>query len=286
MAFGGGVVLRKSKPNWEKRLSIAYLLVRITLVLSLILGGYALYPRIRSILDNGSKGSEALTATLTNTSKVTDNLNTATGRISDLIGPTEKRDEQPQTVAHTVALVNDEIQPTGKAARKVLADTSEAVQAATDLTTDGRRTTESVNRSLGTLDTLMAQAGNAVEELKTPVSDAVKGTRPVLENVASITGQIADAAPLYLDCDHNPDCAFNRFQGTSKAIEKASQAITLRLPDFLDTAQDTNRNFGHMVSTFDGAVTRYFAPSPLRDKLLKLIPIAGELFVVGKAASK
>ena len=40
--------------------------------------------------------------------------------------------------------------------------------------------------------------------------------------------QIDDAAPLFLDCDHNPDCFFNRYQGVSKSIEKvgvSSQGI-------------------------------------------------------------
>src|SRR5580692_11227041 len=46
--------------------------------------------------------------------------------------------------------------------------------------------------------------------------------KPSLDHTAAITAQVNDALPLYLDCDHNPDCAFNRFQGTSKAIERAS----------------------------------------------------------------
>ena len=31
-----------------------------------------------------------------------------------------------------------------------------------------------------------------------------------------------DALPLFLDCDHNPDCVFNRYVGASKGIERAA----------------------------------------------------------------
>ena len=36
--------------------------------------------------------------------------------------------------------------------------------------------------------------------------------------------QLDDAAPLFLDCDHNPDCFFNRYQGVSKSIEKVGES--------------------------------------------------------------
>ncbi len=46
---------------------------------------------------------------------------------------------------------------------------------------------------------------------------------PILAHSSSIVRQVDEALPLFADCDHNADCAFNRFQGTSKAVEKAAQ---------------------------------------------------------------
>jgi len=50
-----------------------------------------------------------------------------------------------------------------------------------------------------------------------------------------------DAAPLFLDCEYNPDCVFNRYVGASKGIERAAM------------------NFGQMSSDVRGAA------SPKRD---------------------
>ncbi len=72
------------------------------------------------------------------------------------------------------------------------------------------------------------------------VLDAVNGIRddlrPTLEHSATITGQVNDSLPLFLDCDHNPDCVFNRYVGASKGIEKAAG------------------NFGQMSSDVRGAL--------------------------------
>lgn len=49
--------------------------------------------------------------------------------------------------------------------------------------------------------------------------------QPALEHSASVAAQFDDALPLFLDCDHNPDCAFNRYVGASKGIERAALNI-------------------------------------------------------------
>jgi hypothetical protein len=45
---------------------------------------------------------------------------------------------------------------------------------------------------------------------------------PVLAQSAAAAAQVNDALPLFLDCDHNPDCVFNRYVGASKGIERAA----------------------------------------------------------------
>ena len=62
--------------------------------------------------------------------------------------------------------------------------------------------------------------------------EEVRGdVQPVLKHASSVAAQVDDAAPLFLDCEYNPDCAFNRFQGTSKAIEQMAQAGAKAAPE-------------------------------------------------------
>jgi hypothetical protein len=69
------------------------------------------------------------------------------------------------------------------------------------------------------------------------------GLKPILDHAGNIAKQVDDNAPMFLDCDHNPDCVFNRFQGTSKAFERAainfgamSQDVRLAVPGFISNA--------------------------------------------------
>jgi hypothetical protein len=74
---------------------------------------------------------------------------------------------------------------------------------------------QTADRRLG--DTL-ARADAALDTLDA----ARRDLKPTLENSAAITAQVNDALPLFLDCDHNPDCVFNRYVGASKGIERAA----------------------------------------------------------------
>jgi hypothetical protein len=80
-------------------------------------------------------------------------------------------------------------------------------QAAATLSTADRR----IGDSLARVDTALA----SVESLRQDIA-------PSLRNSAAITSQVNDALPLFLDCDHNPDCVFNRYVGASKGIERAA----------------------------------------------------------------
>lgn len=67
--------------------------------------------------------------------------------------------------------------------------------------------------------------------------------KPVLNHAGRVAKQVDNAAPMFLDCEYNADCAFNRFQGTSKALERAainfgqmSQNVRLALPGFVANA--------------------------------------------------
>jgi ABC-type transporter Mla subunit MlaD len=60
--------------------------------------------------------------------------------------------------------------------------------------------------------------------------------KPALDNSAAIAAQVNASLPLFLDCDHNVDCVFNRYVGASKGIERAAL------------------NFGQASTTFNSAL--------------------------------
>lgn len=78
--------------------------------------------------------------------------------------------------------------------------------------------------------------------------EAVNGLRqdlkPTLDHSAAITAQVNDSLPLFLDCDHNPDCIFNRYVGTSKGIERAAL-------NFGEASQDFRGDLPRMLTTFN-----------------------------------
>jgi hypothetical protein len=101
---------------------------------------------------------------------------------------------------------------------------------------------ETADRRLG--DTL-ARADRALGTV-----DALRqDLKPTLEHSAAISAQVNDAMPLFLNCDHNPDCVFNRYVGASRGIEraafnfgKASTDVSTALPGAIATWQSIGTN--------------------------------------------
>jgi hypothetical protein len=96
-----------------------------------------------------------------------------------------------------------------------------------------------IGDTLGRVDGALAHADTALGT----VEAIRKDMKPVFDHAGSVAAQVDDAAPLFLDCDYNQDCAFNRFQGTSKAFERAainfgqmSQDVRVALPGFVKNA--------------------------------------------------
>jgi hypothetical protein len=101
---------------------------------------------------------------------------------------------------------------------------------------------ETADRRLG--DTL-ARADRALGTVEALRQDL----RPTLDHSGAITAQVNDALPLFLDCDHNPDCVFNRYVGASRGIEraainfgKASSDVSSGLPEAVATWQSIGAN--------------------------------------------
>ena len=155
-----------------------------------------------------------------------------------------------QLAAARVALVG-EVEATRKdltsqieGARKDVLGRSERQVAALrgDLRGEAREFRGTADRRIG--DTL-ARVDTALSKFEELRSDL----KPSLDHAASITRQVDDAAPLFLDCESNQDCVFNRYVGASKGIERAamnfgqmSTEIRTALPVVITTWQDIGTN--------------------------------------------
>jgi ABC-type transporter Mla subunit MlaD len=96
---------------------------------------------------------------------------------------------------------------------------------------------ETADRRLG--DTL-SRADAALATLDATRQDL----KPVLAQSAAVATHVNDALPLFLDCDHNPDCVFNRYVGASKGIERAAL-------NFGQASADVRGAVPRMLSTWD-----------------------------------
>jgi hypothetical protein len=119
--------------------------------------------------------------------------------------------------------------------RKDVLDEVKAVRETTD-----RR----IGDTLGRVDTALGK----VEELRGDL-------KPTLDHAASITKQVDDATPLWLDCRYNADCLFNRYVGVSKGIEnaalnfgQASADVRAALPTAIATWQGIGANVGGITA--------------------------------------
>ncbi len=87
--------------------------------------------------------------------------------------------------------------------------------------------------------------------------------KPMLDHSARITAQVDDSLPLFLDCDHNPDCVFNRYVGASKGIERAAGNVAQMSGDFrgaLPKAIDAWQGIGDDVHGITGNVKKLTTP--------------------------
>jgi hypothetical protein len=72
---------------------------------------------------------------------------------------------------------------------------------------------------------LNTQIDKIKTDLNTQLTAANFTLSNTLEPMTNIGKQFADAAPLFLDCDHNADCFFNRYVGAARAVENGSGSL-------------------------------------------------------------
>lgn len=98
--------------------------------------------------------------------------------------------------------------------------------------------TNHANDQLGVINATVATFGARTSET---VAGFREDLKPTLSKTQNLIAQIDDAAPMFLDCDHNADCLFNRYVGASKGIERASL------------------NLGQMAFTVNAAMPQFVA---------------------------
>ncbi len=110
-----------------------------------------------------------------------------------------------------------------------------------------------------------AETMGEVRMLRESLNGTIKGVELTVDRahatmgkVESIVVQVDSALPLFLECDHNPDCAFNRFQGTSKAIEQSSMAVA-RMANTINLALPETVSSVHAIQSSVQDSTRTFA---------------------------
>ena len=87
----------------------------------------------------------------------------------------------------------------------------------------------------GKLDGRLGEMTGEIKTLHAEIS-------PLLRSATATLSQVENAAPLFLDCDHNPDCIFNRYVGVAKATENTMQDVSASVPRFLAIAGSVGEN--------------------------------------------
>lgn len=90
-----------------------------------------------------------------------------------------------------------------------------------------------LNSRVGDALTRVDKALGTVESLRVDLQPTLANVKDITGHVNDIAAHVDDALPQFTDCAYldangdpvggNPDCLFNRFQGTSKAIEQMAR---------------------------------------------------------------
>lgn len=109
---------------------------------------------------------------------------------------------------------------------------------------------------------------NVAAPLETTISSASRSARVVEENL-----------PMWLDCNQlaegGKDCAFNRFQGTSKALEKSAQEIAKALPELTASSIQIADNASAITGDVRAITHEITKPEKWYFRVLKLVAPAG-----------
>ncbi len=105
----------------------------------------------------------------------------------------------------------------------------------------------------------------AVELSRT--NDSLAKIAATAEPLHHSLNQVESALPMFLDCDHNPNCVFNRYVGTMRGLEQMSIAVGKSAPNTAKSLEETSRNVAIMTGSVATITQRVMAPKPWYRKL-------------------
>lgn len=116
-------------------------------------------------------------------------------------------------------------------------------------------------------DTLDKQATAALALADRHATIIENQAASVTTPVANIADQVKEQLPLILDCDHNPDCFFNRYVGASKGFEQTMLAVGKAAPAFASTAVETEKHIDGIAADAHKVADKFVAPATVWDRL-------------------
>ena len=145
----------------------------------------------------------------------------------------------------TVAAIPDEIQLTraalvlqAEAARQDLSRQLAATRTSALALSDRQATafrTGVLEQTANLADTANRRFGSTLSQVDSTLATTRSlevSLQPTLLHSAAVAAQIDDSLPMFLNCDHNPDCVFNRYVGVSRGIETAAIDVSGMSRDF------------------------------------------------------
>ncbi len=156
----------------------------------------------------------------------------------------------------------------------------------TDARAELAATRELVATQLGATLTRADTALAEVHGLRSDVAPTLGNLAGITESALTVTRQIAEASPLYLDCESNPSCVYNRVQGTSKAIEKAamnigamSTEVRASIPQQLAAVEKLEMHAAGIAADVHTVTSEYTKPVGFWRKIWAGLKTAGVLYV-------
>ncbi len=187
----------------------------------------------------------------------------AADRGAELVGETDVDTRGERfTVARLVASADGTV----LLVRPVLKESATTIAAARQPLSEAAETIRAARPVLGAAKDALGAVPGGVQAAAGAIVEMRADLRPLLEYAANITGQVADAAPLWLDCDHNPNCAFNRYVGVARGVEQMALAWGKAAPGLTVSADKFLFHFAGITADAHTFTTKFVAPRPFSAK--------------------
>lgn len=138
-----------------------------------------------------------------------------------------------------------------------------------------------------TADTRLGDTLARVDTLSDKIDPVMANVSVITGHVASVTAHLDDALPQFTDCAYldeagnpvggNQDCAFNRFQGVSKAFEQMAQAGAKAAPQVAESVVGIAKSVDGIAADAHTATSDFVAPRTTWQKIKSWLETAGKI---------